>query len=86
MSKKVMICGVDCRPNDSNCNGYCMGESDHPPEATEAQKQEAAKQAAHRALDAAEKAWYEYAGLCDVGHERTRAFAVHQNVRAARRL
>lgn len=86
MSKKVMVCGVDCHPNDNSCNGYCFGETDHPPEATEEQKAAAAKEAAHRALDAAEKAWHEYAGLCEVGRERTQAFTVYQNVRGARRL
>lgn len=55
-------------------------------EQTEAEKLAAAKSAAHRALDAAEKAWYEYAGLCDVGPDRIRAFDVYQNVRMARRL
>lgn len=54
--------------------------------AAEAEKLAAARAAAHRALDAAEKAWYEYAGLIDVGDERTRAFDVYQNVRQARRV
>jgi len=83
--KQVMICGVDCHQGDANCNGYCTGKADHPPAATEAQKIDAARTAAHRALDAAEKAWYELAGLIDVGPERTRAFMVYENVRNARR-
>lgn len=45
-----------------------------------------AKEAAHRALTAAERAWYEYAGLVDVGPERTRAFEIYENVRNARRI
>ena len=85
MSKKVMICGVDCHQGDANCNGYCVGKVDSPPEATEVQKLASAKNAAHRALDAAEKAWYEYAGLCDLGPERTRSFTVYEIVRHARR-
>lgn len=56
-----------------------------PPE-SEAAKLERAKAAAHRALDAASKAWYEYAGLCEVGPERIRAFDVYENVHNARRL
>lgn len=55
-------------------------------DAHEAEKLAAARAAAHRALDAAEKAWYEYAGLIDVGGERERAFEVYQNVRQARRV
>ncbi len=53
---------------------------------TEAQKLERARTDAHRALDAASKAWYEYAGLCDVGPDRLRAFAVYENVHNARRV
>lgn len=55
------------------------------PAATEAQKIEAARTAAHRAADAAEKAWYELAGLIDVGPDRTYAFQVYENLRHARR-
>lgn len=47
---------------------------------------ESAKTAAHRALDAAEKAWYAYAGMLDVGPDRTRAFDVYEKVRLARRV
>jgi hypothetical protein len=45
-----------------------------------------ARKAAHAALDAAERAWYAYAGLIDVGPDRTRAFEVYENVRNARRV
>lgn len=86
MSKQVMICGVDCHQGDANCNGYCTGKAAHPPAATEAQKIDAARTAAHRAADAAERAWYELAGLLDVGPDRTRAFTVYENLRHARRL
>ncbi|NMG48284.1 hypothetical protein GO613_09245 [Azoarcus communis] len=84
--KKVMVCGVDCHQGDDACNGYCIGKASDPPAATEAKQIAFAKETAHRALDAAEKAWYEYAGLCDVGAERTRAFDVYEKVRHARRL
>lgn len=40
---------------------------------------------AHAALDAAGKAWYAYAGMLDVGPDRTRAFAVYENIHRARR-
>jgi len=30
---KVMVCGVDCFPNDKHCNGYCTGKVDCPPAA-----------------------------------------------------
>lgn len=84
MGKMVMVCGVDCRPDTPQCNGYCKGESDMPPEATEAQRIEWAKERAHKALNAAEQAWYEYAGLCDVGPDRIRAFEVYEKVLLAR--
>ena len=53
---------------------------------SEAEKLEEAKTKAHRLLDAASKAWYEYAGMCEVGSDRTRAFEVYENVHNARRL
>lgn len=86
MIKQVMICGVDCHQGDENCNGYCTGKVDCPPDATEAQTLARAMEAAHKALNAAERAWYEYAGLCEVGADRTRAFGVYENVRRARQL
>ncbi len=81
---KVMICGVDCHPGDKNCNGYCTGSADRPPEATEDQKLESARAGAHRALEAALKSWYEYAGMCEVGPERTQAFEVYERIRRSR--
>lgn len=86
MTMKVMVCGVDCKPDTVQCNGYCKGESDKPPQATEAQRIEWAKERAHKALNEAEKAWHEYAGLVDVGPARERAFQVYENVRLSRRL
>lgn len=86
MKKKVMICGVDCHQGDARCNGYCLGKTDDPPEATEAQVLADAERAAHRAIEAAAKAWYEYAALCDVGPKRTHAFEVYENLRHARRV
>lgn len=53
---------------------------------SEAEKLEEAKTRAHRALDVASKAWYEYAAMCEVGPDRTRAFEVYENVHNARRL
>ena len=43
-----------------------------------------ARKAAHDALNEAERAWYAYAGIIDVGQERTQAFAVYERVRQAR--
>jgi hypothetical protein len=68
MNKQVMICGVDCHQGDANCTG----KADEPSEATEAMVIDRARAKAHRALDDAEKAWYAYAGLCEVGPDRTR--------------
>jgi hypothetical protein len=53
---------------------------------SEAEKLAAARKEAHDALTAAERAWYAYAGLCDVGPDRTRAFDVYENIRNSRRL
>lgn len=25
------ICGIDCKPRQDACNGYCVGKADHPP-------------------------------------------------------
>lgn len=25
------ICGIDCKPRQDTCNGYCVGKADHPP-------------------------------------------------------
>lgn len=52
---------------------------------TEAEKCAAARKVAEQALEQATRAWHEYACLCDVGPERTRAFAVFENVRNAGR-
>ena len=30
---KVRICGVDCRPGEDPCNGYCSGDAARPPPA-----------------------------------------------------
>lgn len=53
---------------------------------TEAETLAAAREKAHNAADAAERAWYEYASRLEVGNDRTRAFAVYENLRCARRL
>ena len=53
---------------------------------TEADKIADARKAAHSALDAAERAWYAYAAMVDVGPDRTRAFDIYENLRHARRV
>lgn len=45
-----------------------------------------ARAKAHELATAAERAWYAYAALLDVGPERTRAFDVYENLRTARRV
>lgn len=57
-----------------------------PPSLTEAEALEVARRHAQTTLNAAEKAWYAYAGLCEVGLDRTRAFEVYSNVRMARKV
>lgn len=85
MTKKIMICGVDCTRSNGLCNGYCTGESDNPPAATDEQILASAKEAAHKALNEAEAAWYKYFGLCEVGPERTTAASIYERLRHARR-
>lgn len=41
---------------------------------------------AHRLLDMAAKAWYEYAGSVDVGVARIQAFEIYERVLNARRI
>lgn len=56
-----------------------------PEAATFEQKLAFARQAAHEKLREAEKAWYEYFGMCEVGPDRERAAQVYETVRQARR-
>jgi len=53
---------------------------------SEAEKLKLAARQAHAAADAAERAWYDYAALLDVGPDRTRAFEVYENLRHSRRV
>ena len=50
-----------------------------------AQREQAARDKAHRALDAAVKDWYAYAGEVDVGPARVRAFDIYETIRTVRR-
>lgn len=51
-----------------------------------ARELEAARVNAHETLSQAERYWYNYATLIDVGPEREEAFEIYQNVRSARRV
>jgi hypothetical protein len=51
----------------------------------EVKARDAAKTEAQKTLYAAEKAWYAYASMCDLGIERERAFEIYENVRTATR-
>jgi hypothetical protein len=91
MIQKVMICGQDCRPGDANCNNYCNHDkskpmADHPPAATPEIQLASALRVAHDKLREAEKAWYEYFGMCEVGPGRERAASIYEKVRTATRL
>ena len=85
MNKQVMICGVDCHTGDENCNGYCQGKTDTPPDATPAMVLERKRVDAHYSLLNAERAWYEYFALCEVGPERTRAAEIYERIHRATR-
>lgn len=89
--KEIMICGIDCVPGGKYCNNYCNQDKSKPmadkaPRATEKQKLAWAKTVAQEKLREAEKAWYEYFCMCEVGDERTRAADVYENVRTATRI
>lgn len=91
MVQKSMICGRDCHPGDANCNNYCNHDkskpmADSPPLATQEMQIESARRIAHEKLREAEKAWYEYFGMCEVGPAREHAAQVYENVRTATRL
>lgn len=84
--KPIMICGIDCFPNDKNCNNYCNdGRTPRPPEATREMVLQRLKADALKKLDAAQKAMHLYASECEVGTERTTAFDVYENIRTAAR-
>ena len=53
---------------------------------SDAEKLADARKAAHDALDAAEKAWYAYAAMIDVGPDRVHAFDVYDHLRQSRRV
>jgi len=53
---------------------------------SEVEKLEVSRNAAHQALEAAEKHWARYVRQCEGGPERTRALAGYENIRAARRI
>ncbi len=54
--------------------------------AAQSQQIEAARAAAHRAADEAEKAWHALACLLEVGPDRVHAFEVYENLRCSRRV
>ena len=85
MTKLSMVCGVDCCQGDSNCNGYCTGKAEAPPEATPSMVLAAKRTAAFAALREAEKAWYDYFGECEVGAARIWASDVYETIRTATR-
>lgn len=89
--KRVMVCGIDCIPGAVNCNNYCNHDNtkpmpDSPPPATPAMQVASARKTAHEKLREAEKAWYEYFALCEVGDERTKAAEIYENIRTAARV
>ena len=69
MKKKIMLCGVDCKAGDANCNNYCNHDTsrpmaDHPPAATKEQQLAFSKFNAQKKLGEARDAQYEY--FCDL--------------------
>lgn len=87
MIKQIMICGVDCHQGDAHCNNYCTNRDvPAPPPAPHSLVLQRLKADALKKLTEAEKAMYLYAGECEVGEERTRAFEIYGNIRTATRV
>ena len=91
MNKQLMVCGVNCHKGAINCNNYCGHDltkpmPDKPNEATPEMVLETKKEAAHKLLREATKAWHEYAKECEMGEEREYAFDVYERVRTASRV
>jgi hypothetical protein len=91
MIQKVMICGVDCHPGDANCNNYCNHDTSKPmatigPVPKPEMQLASARRVAHEKLREAERAWYEYFCLCEIGPDREHASDVYENVRTATRV
>ena len=89
MSKKSMVCGIDCNPGDANCNNYCNHDKSRPmadsaPDATEEIVMSQAKENACQALHDAYVAWFEYSDLQVPGEKRNHAFDVLVKLREVR--
>ena len=69
MKKQVMVCGVDCRQGDANCNGYCTGKADCPADATNEMVLARARDRVANAIAEAEKACAEFAEVAKMQPE-----------------
>lgn len=65
----VMVCGVDCIPNDRHCNGYCQGQCDHPPSATPELIRRRARIRAIQSLRQSVDLWRAYVTECPASEE-----------------
>lgn len=68
-SHPVMVCGVDCIPNDRNCNGYCQGSCDYPPPATAELIRCRARIRAIQSLRQSVDLWRSYVSQCPTSSE-----------------
>lgn len=66
---EVLVCGVDCRPGDTRCNGYCDGKESHPPVAPDDIVRDRKKRRAIQHLCHTVDLWREYVHSCPSSHE-----------------
>lgn len=85
MIPTTAVCGVDCHPGDTLCNGYCVRKADHPPEIPEVMKLLYLQREAFRVLRHAEIAWYTYSAALPVGPDRVRAIDVYEMIQMVTR-
>lgn len=80
MTKRVMVCGIDCYPGDGKCNGYCQGKVDNPPEATKEQKIKWSKYFIQEKLKELEKATYDFYIECEPGPDKEHVKSVYEKI------
>lgn len=78
-----MVCGIDCKIGESNCNGYCVGKLVYPNALTDCQTIKYAKIAACSALANAEMAWDKYSSLCKDELEKKNADEIRVHIKTA---
>ncbi len=82
----TMICGVDSKPGDANCNGYCQGKAQSARALTKEMQIAHLQKDAWDKLTAAQAAWYKLYGALDVGPQRSKHAEIYDNLMNATRV